>query len=107
MSILRSLWADEAGFVVSAELVLVLTIGVLAMIVGLHAVAKAVTTELGDISQAISVLSQSFFYGGFVHDGHSAVAGAAFVDIPDTCDCVNIVQTPPPPKVQGQTGIGG
>ena len=36
---LRTLWNDEAGVVISAELVLVLTIAVIAMIVGLHAVA--------------------------------------------------------------------
>ena len=37
---------DEAGVIISAELVLVLTIGVLAMIVGLSEVAVAINTEL-------------------------------------------------------------
>ena len=50
---LNQLWNDEAGFVISAELVLVLTIAVLAMIVGLSEVAVAVNTELNDISNAI------------------------------------------------------
>ena len=49
---LNQLWNDEAGFVISAELVLVLTIAVLAMIVGLSEVAVAVNTELNDISNA-------------------------------------------------------
>ena len=41
---LNQLWNDEAGFVISAELVLVLTIAVLAMIVGLSEAAVAVNT---------------------------------------------------------------
>ena len=55
---LNQLWNDEAGFVISAELVLVLTIAVLAMIVGLSEVAVAVNTELNDISNAIGSLNQ-------------------------------------------------
>ena len=35
---LMKLWDDEAGLIVSAELALVLTIGVLAMVVGLSEV---------------------------------------------------------------------
>ena len=38
---------DEAGFIVSAELVLVATVGVLAMVVGLSEVALNVNNELG------------------------------------------------------------
>ena len=62
---LKQLWNDEVGFVISAELVLVLTIGVLAMIVGLSEVAVAVNTELNDISNAIGALNQSYCYTGF------------------------------------------
>ena len=39
---LRQFWMDDAGAVISAELVLVLTIAVLAMIVGLSEVAAAI-----------------------------------------------------------------
>ena len=39
----NALLNDEAGFIISAELVLVITIGVLAMVVGLTAVRDAVT----------------------------------------------------------------
>ena len=41
---MRTLWHDEAGFVLSAELVLVLTLGVLSMVVGLNAVASPART---------------------------------------------------------------
>lgn len=81
---------DENGFVISAELVLVLTIGVLSMIVGLSEVASAVVTELNDVSNAIGALNQSFAVTGFSgSDGtktKSVTAGATFHDSIDNCD---------------------
>jgi len=65
MQTLQAIYNDEAGFVISAELVLVLTIAVLAMIVGLSEVAVAVNTELNDVSNAIGALNQSFEFTGF------------------------------------------
>ena len=63
---LRALWKEENGFIISAELVLVLTIAVLAMIVGLSEVAVAVNTELNDVSNAIGSLNQSYAYTGLL-----------------------------------------
>ncbi len=87
---LKNLWIDEAGVIVSAELALVLTIGVLAMVVGLSEVAVAVNTELNDISNAIGALNQSYSATGFVaKDGYktkSSVAGSGFSDGRDDCD---------------------
>ncbi|QDT96685.1 hypothetical protein [Gimesia aquarii] len=86
---LNQLWNDEAGFVISAELVLVLTIAVLAMIVGLSEVAVAVNTELNDISNAIGALNQSYVYTGFLGNGgklKSRYAGSRFNDAVDDCD---------------------
>lgn len=86
---LKALWNDEAGFVISAELVLVLTVGVLAMIVGLHEVAEAVVTELNDISNAIGALNQSYAYCGFISTGGKNKAfyfGSRFNDTVDDCD---------------------
>lgn len=80
---------DEAGFVISAELVLVLTIAVLAMIVGLSEVSVAVNTELNDISNAIGALKQSYAYTGFVGNGgkfKSFYAGSRWNDALDDCD---------------------
>ena len=57
---MRKLMNDEAGFVISAELVLVLTIAVLAMVVGLAAVRDAVVQELNDLSHAFGAVSQSY-----------------------------------------------
>ena len=87
---LKKLWNDEAGLIVSAELVLVLTIGVICLVVGLSEVAVAVNTELNDISNAVGALNQSFAFTGFhaTSDGKlkSAVAGSSFVDSVDDCD---------------------
>ncbi len=88
---LKKLWNDEAGLIVSAELALVLTIGVLAMVVGLSEVAVSVNTELNDISNAFGSLSQSYAYTGFQAIDHcckqkSFVAGSRFSDSHDDCD---------------------
>ena len=89
---LRQLLNDESGVIISAELVLVLTIAVLAMIVGLSEVAVAVNTELNDVSNAIGALNQSYAFTGFVAFGvnqklKSRVGGTTFVDNgPDDCD---------------------
>ena len=93
---LRKLWNDEAGFVISAELVLVLTIAVLSMVVGLNAVAKAVTMELNDVGNAIGAIDQSYFYTGLVNSHKNAgKAGSGFADKADECDC-SVILTPDP-----------
>ena len=91
---LNKLFRDESGVIISAELVLVLTIAVLAMVVGLSEVAVAVNTELNDISNAIGSLNQSFTYTGFRGNGgatgstkvKSSSAGSTFQDGQDDCD---------------------
>ena len=86
---LRQLLNDESGVIISAELVLVLTIAVLAMVVGLSEVAVAVNTELNDVSNAIGALNQSFAFTGFVGNGgklKSFFVGTTFIDFIDDCD---------------------
>jgi len=90
LCIVQRLYNDEAGFVISAELVLVLTIAVLAMIVGLSEVAVAVNTELNDVSNAIGALNQTYAYTGFWSGSHgktkSYILGSEFDDAFDDCD---------------------
>lgn len=85
-----NLMRDEAGVIISAELVLVLTIAVLAMIVGLTEVAVAVNTEMNDVSNAIGALNQSYLFTGFCSTSNgklkSFVAGSSFTDAVDDCD---------------------
>ena len=111
MTVLHRLWADEAGFVVSAELVLVATILVIGMIVGLTTVRDQVVQELGDIALAIGAVNQSYTYNGV--RGHSSeTAGSQFYDQPDFCDqngidppgrapaCISIAPVEPWPEGQ-------
>lgn len=80
-----SLWNDEAGFIVSAELVLVASLLVMGMVVGLQTVRDAVITELADTATAIGQLNQSYSFGGAT--GHaSSIAGSSFADAADFCD---------------------
>ena len=88
---LRKLWDDDCGFVISAELTLVLTIAVLAMVVGLSEMAVAINTELNDLSNAFGHLRQTYRYNGFVaNDGgqksKSSYAGSTWTDNIDDCD---------------------
>ncbi len=91
---LAALYHDEAGFILSAELVLVATIAVLAMIVGLSEVAHNVNNELEDVGSAFGNVSQTFqVYGTQGHKGSSG--GSSFYDVPDYCDnYCDIVSTP-------------
>ncbi len=82
---LKKLWNDEVGAIVSAEIVLVATILVIGMVVGLKSVRDAVVTELADVAQAIANIDQSYSYSSVA--GHTATsAGSVFVDAPDYCD---------------------
>ena len=76
---------DEAGFIVSAELVLVATIAVLAMVVGLSEVALNVNNELEDVGSAFGALNQTYVLKGTLgHGGYSS--GTEFRDNIDHCD---------------------
>ena len=95
MKMLRRLWADEAGFVVTTELVLVATTLVIGMIVGLATVRDQVVQEMGDLALAIGNVNQSYVYEGVT--GHtSATAGSDFTDQSDFCE---------PPGGDDQAGV--
>lgn len=57
-SLIQSLWQDEHGFIVSAEIILVGTIGVLSMVVGLSTVSRSITNELDDMADAFNSVNQ-------------------------------------------------
>ena len=89
---MRKLFNDEAGFVITAELVLVLTIAVLGMVVGLTAVRDAITQEMNDLSNAFGAVDQSYNVVGVRKpklDGkpHASIAGFGYNDVGDDCDC--------------------
>lgn len=84
-TILIQLMNDEAGFIVSSELVLISTIAVLAMVVGLSEVAHNINQELEDVGSAFGRVNQSFYVAGAY--GHKAnTDGSRFRDRADYCD---------------------
>lgn len=88
---LKAFFKDESGAIVSIEMILIITIAVIALIVGWSEVAKAVNTELNDISNAIGALNQDYAFTGY-HSGRSGgkptaeVFGSAYDDKVDDCD---------------------
>lgn len=108
---MRKLFNDEAGFIVSAELVLVLTIGVLGMVVGLASLRDSLTSELIDLSDAFGAVDQSYNYNTLTKVGisaagtttHGRVHGSGYNDNGDNCDCAAVTFT----DVTGKTDISG
>ncbi len=104
---MKNLWqqllADEMGVVLSSELALVGTVGVLGMVAGLEAVTRSVTSELNDLSSAFGAIDQSFNYRGISKAGHARASGSGFNDRGDLGDCVLISQN----DVSGASGAGG
>jgi len=84
-NIATQLWNDEAGFIISAELVLVGTILVLGMVVGLSELSHGVNQELEDVASAFGSVNQTYEFSGL--EGHKGwMAGSAFNDSADYCD---------------------
>lgn len=92
MSFVRTLWNDESGLILSAELVLVCTILVLGLLVGMVELQCAIVGELSDLASAFGNLNQSYNHSGFgsskgAGQFNARTFGAAHTDRADTCDC--------------------
>jgi len=85
-----TLWHDEAGAVLTAELVIILTLVVLALVVGLSELASAINCELFDISYAIRGLNQSYAVSGFrgCWPKGGYFAGSRFIDYQRVNTCL-------------------
>jgi Flp pilus assembly pilin Flp len=87
---LKRLWTDEGGAILSAELILIMTILVIGLIVGLKTLQDAVVTELADVAQAIGALNQSYSFTGFQDTGCGTTLamtpGSSFTDAMDLED---------------------
>jgi hypothetical protein len=89
---LMTLLRDEAGFIVSAELVLILTLTFCGVAVGMATVRDALVQELGDVAEAIGALNQSYSFktieaSDCYQDSHAHCSGSGFEDQSDDCDC--------------------
>ena len=60
MRIFSELWKDENGVILSAEAVVLGTVGVVGLTTGLSMVSKSVNGELQDLAFAIRSLDQSY-----------------------------------------------
>ena len=93
---LRKLFNDETGAVVSAELILILTITFCAAAVGWSTISSAVVTELNDVSEMIGSVDQSYSYGAHrapaSTGSHGSCSPSGFNDITDDCDCKALVR---------------
>lgn len=101
-TLIHAIWNDEAGFIVSAELILISTIATLAIVVGLSEVSLAVNQELGDVASAFGYVNQGFRYQGLTgNNGQSNGAnsnngnGNGGSDICDTSAGNSITSTAP------------
>lgn len=86
LRLINSLWNDESGFVVSAELVLITTLAVMGLVVGLTEVSHALNNELEDVASAFGSLNQSYHSSGLRSCSKSSRAGSRFSDHADLCD---------------------
>lgn len=64
-NMLRRLWADDRGAVISVELVLIIGILIFGIIPGLVALRNSVIAALGTIGNVISTIVPSFTFSGF------------------------------------------
>jgi hypothetical protein len=81
MRVMKALWNDERGLVLSAEAVVLGTLGVAGATVGLSAVARSANSELEDVAFAIRSLDQSFQIPG-QESGGARTAGSRFQQMP-------------------------
>ena len=91
----RKLMNDETGFIVSAELMLLITLAFCMAAVGGAAIRDALVNELNDVAHAIGAVSQSYSVTGITkvkeNGSHATHRGFGFNDSADDCDC-NVIE---------------
>lgn len=102
MNWIQSLWQDERGAVLSAEVVTVGTVAVLGSIAGLSVAANAVDGEMKDFAYAIRSLDQSYAYNGHRSCG-AYTAGSCFTqrDVQESIQELGADQTTPQKATEG------
>lgn len=76
----KNFWLDENGFVLSSELVLVVTILVIGLVAGLSTMRDALLTEMMGVSGALTSLNQSYRIPAVAGPNGTAVAGSQYID---------------------------
>ena len=62
---------DESGMVITAELVMIITIAVISISAGWGAASSMLVEELEDVANSVGSLDQSFNYRGISAPGHA------------------------------------
>jgi hypothetical protein len=84
-NLVQRLWQDEGGYVASTEAVLVSAIVLMGLTLGLTAFRDGIIEELADAASALGQVNQSYSWGGIT--GHnSSVSGSLFTDALDFCE---------------------
>ncbi|MDP2609289.1 MULTISPECIES: hypothetical protein [unclassified Oceanobacter] len=74
----------QGGFVMTSELVLLVTTMVVGLTVGLVTMRDALTAEMEDVAEAIGSLDQTYAFNGLVNgESTAAVEGSVYGDAPD------------------------
>jgi Flp pilus assembly pilin Flp len=73
------LMKDEAGFVVSAELIFIATLLVIGLVAGWVAIRNTVVSELSEVAAAIGSVDQSYSFTGLSNCG-GMTAGSQAID---------------------------
>ncbi len=80
-NLLRRLWKDDCGALISMEFLFVATILVIGIIVGLVNLRDAVNAELTELANALLALSQGYAFSG-VSGCTSTTDGSQAIDTP-------------------------
>lgn len=74
----------QGGFIMTTELVLLVTVMVVGMIVGLVSMRDSVNAEMEDVAEAIGALDQSYSFDGIQNVQETAfIDGSIFTDAQD------------------------
>jgi len=98
LNIFKDLWNDERGAVVTSELVLLGTVGVVGATVGAQKVSKALNEEMIDMAHAIRSLDQSYCIPQRCSLNGAWTAGSSFKQVPveQALRDLGVEETPPP-----------
>ena len=72
---LKRLWMDEGGAILTTELILIMVLTVIGLIVGLTALRDAVDYQLADLAAAIAAIDVSYSWSGIAYAA-TALTGA-------------------------------
>jgi len=76
---------QSKGFVLTAELILLVTILILGSVIGMVSMRDSLNAEMDDVSEAIGALDQGYEFDGIVNDQATAtIAGSTWDDAIDT-----------------------